>query len=458
MVRPTPHTHADGRSGTTLPGIEASQILSLVQSLQASQWWPAEALRRHQLRELAQLLDHVYATVPFYRERLSIAGYRPGQSVTDEFLRTLPVLGRREVQEHHDDLLSTRVPPTHGRLIGDATSGSTGMPVRIVKTEHALLTWLALTVREELWHARDWSRVIGVIRRDPEGRSGFPGRRHPDWGPPLALLYPTGAAELLDTGTSVAQQAEWLLRTQPGYLFSFPSIIAELARHCLRSGLRPSGLVGIRTFGEVVDPGLRELCRAAWGAEITDMYSAVEVGYIALQCPAHEHYHVQSETILVEVVDEHGRACTSGEVGQVLLTSLNNYAMPLIRYATGDYAEVGEPCPCGRGLPVLKRILGRSRNMVTLPSGNRRFPLLGMTKKLGDISAIVQFQIAQTTLEDIEVRLVARRRLLPNEEAALRELLIANLGYEFHISCTYHEQIPRSAGGKFFDFVSELAD
>jgi phenylacetate-CoA ligase len=96
--------------------------------------------------------------------------------------------------------------------------------------------------------------------------------------------------------------------------------------------------------------------------------------------------------------------------------------------------------------------------MVTLPSGGRRFPLLGMSKTLGGISAIVQFQIAQTTLEDIEVRLVARRRLLPNEEAALRELLVTNLGYEFRISCTYHEQIPRSAGGKFFDFVSELVE
>jgi phenylacetate-CoA ligase len=456
-VRPTPH-FADARNGPAPTGIEASQIQSLVQSLQASQWWPEEALRRHQLHQLAHLLDHAHATVPFYRERLSTARYRPGQGVTEEFLRTLPVLGRRDVQERHDDLLSTRIPPTHGKLIGDATSGSTGMPVRIVKTEHALLTWLAVTMREELWHARDWSQIIGVIRRDPEGRSAFPGRRHPDWGAPLAMFHQTGPAELLDTGTSVAQQAEWLLRTQPGYLFSFPSIVAELARHCLRSGLRPTGLVGVRTSGEAVDPGLRELCRAAWGAEITDMYSAIEVGYIALQCPAYEHYHIQSESIVVEVVDERGRPCAPGEVGQVLLTSLNNYAMPLIRYATGDYAEVGEPCRCGRGLPVLERIVGRSRNMVTLPSGSRRFPLVGMTKKLGDISAIVQFQVAQTTLETIEVRLVARRRLLPDEEAMLRELLIANLGYEFRISCTYHERIPRSAGGKFFDFVSELAE
>jgi phenylacetate-CoA ligase len=96
--------------------------------------------------------------------------------------------------------------------------------------------------------------------------------------------------------------------------------------------------------------------------------------------------------------------------------------------------------------------------MVTLPSGIRRFPLLGMTKKLGDIPAIVQFQIVQTTAEDIEARLVARRPLTPAEETRLRELLIANLGHAFRVNCTYHEQIPRSRGGKFFDFLSELAE
>ena len=89
------------------------------------------------------------------------------------------------------------------------------------------------------------------------------------------------------------------------------------------------------------------------------MYTCQEAGYLALQCPDYPHFHVQSENVLLEVVDDVGQPCGPGEVGRVLITSLNNFATPLIRYELGDYAEVGAPCPCGRGLPVLKRIMGR---------------------------------------------------------------------------------------------------
>ena len=82
------------------------------------------------------------------------------------------------------------------------------------------------------------------------------------------------------------------------------------------------------------------------------MYSCEEAGYIALQCPQAEHYHCQSESVLVEVLDDEGRPCTPGQVGKVVLTALHNFAMPLIRYENQDYAEVGPPCACGRGLPV----------------------------------------------------------------------------------------------------------
>jgi phenylacetate-CoA ligase len=104
---------------------------------------------------------------------------------------------------------------------------------------------------------------------------------------------------------------------------------------------------------------------------MVDMYTCQEAGYLALQCPDHPHYHVQSENVLLEVVDDQGLPCAPGEVGRVLVTSLNNFATPLIRYEIGDYAEVGAACSCGRGLPVLKRIMGRYRNLLTLPDGTR---------------------------------------------------------------------------------------
>src|SRR6185295_14515719 len=99
-----------------------------------------------------------------------------------------------------------------------------------------------------------------------------------------------------------------------------------------------------------------------WGVGVVDVYSSEECGQIALQCPEHEQYHVQSESVLVEVLDDEGRPCAPGTIGRVVLTTLQNFAMPLIRYDIGDFAEPGPACPCGRALPVLTRIVGRVRN------------------------------------------------------------------------------------------------
>jgi phenylacetate-CoA ligase len=137
------------------------------------------------------------------------------------------------------------------------------------------------------------------------------------------------------------------------------------------------------------------------------------------------------------------------------VTPLHNYATPLIRYALGDYAEVGEPCPCGRGLAVLRRIIGRARDMVVLPSGERRFGYHS-PDLLADIAAIAQHQIAQVSVDALEIRLVARRALTPSDEAAVIERVNWNYGGGFRCRIVYRDEIPRAAGGKFFVFRSEL--
>jgi phenylacetate-CoA ligase len=154
-------------------------------------------------------------------------------------------------------------------------------------------------------------------------------------------------------------------------------------------------------------------------------------------------------------VDESGRPCGPGETGKVVATALHNYATPLIRYEIGDYAEVGDACPCGRGLPVLNRVVGRVRNMLTLPNGKRFWPSLG-DSGYTDVAPIEQFQFIQKTLEDIEIKLVARRPLTREEDQNLRTLIWSRLGHPFNLTFSYHTEIPRSAGGKYEDFKSEL--
>ena len=142
------------------------------------------------------------------------------------------------------------------------------------------------------------------------------------------------------------------------------------------------------------------------------MYSTQEVGYITLQCPKSEHHHVQAEGVFIEILDDNGSPCRPGEMGKVIATPLHNLAMPLIRYDVGDYAEFGEPCPCGRGLPVLRRIMGRSRNLLRLPSGERIFPYFhdGLFR---EIAPVRQFQVVQIHPQRFDVRLVTERPLTP---------------------------------------------
>lgn len=226
----------------------------------------------------------------------------------------------------------------------------------------------------------------------------------------------------------------------------------------MQEGLHLNKLRGVRALGETLGSEVRAACHEAWGVPLVDMYSAQEIGYIALQCPENENvYHVQAENLYVEIVDEEGRPCKEGEIGRVLITTLHNFAMPLLRYEIGDYAEVGAPCTCGRTLPVLSSVMGRQRNMLVLPNGAKSWPSLGTSALADKLPIIRQFQFVQKSLDRIEARLVTDRQLSNDETSFFVDVLQKSMNYPFKIELKYVENIPRSKGGKFEDFVSEVA-
>jgi phenylacetate-CoA ligase len=141
----------------------------------------------------------------------------------------------------------------------------------------------------------------------------------------------------------------------------------------------------------------------------------------------------------------------------VVLTTLHNFAMPLVRYAIGDFAEVGPPCPCGRGLPVLRHIHGRARNLVRLPDGSRHWPSFPAEDWLA-IAPVRQFRLRQTTATRIEVDLVSAGPLEPRQEQDLQAMLRRRLGHDFDIALRPAARIDPGASGKFEDFMSELDD
>lgn len=431
-----------------------AQLVSGLLHLEASQWLPAGELRRHQLSQAEALLRYAEHHCPHYHEAFAAAGFDPRRPLTDDAWLRVPILTRRDIQTAGRALQSRRVPPLHGALVWTNTSGAVGEPVHVAGTEVTRLYHTLLTLRDHEWHARDLGGKLAAIRVT-FGKAPAPdGVMAPTWGTGFDGVLRTGAFGLLDIDTDIAVQARWLARFDPDCLLTYPTNAAALIDYTSRHRVALPRLKVVRAVGEVVFPELRQACRETWNAEVIDMYSSNEAGYIALQCPRHQHLHVQSESVMVEVLRDSGVPCAPGEVGRVVVTPLHNLAMPLIRYDIGDLAEAGSACDCGRGLPVLTRVIGRIRHMLTLPSGERRWPLLGYALYRDVAPQIRQYQIIQESFTDVLARFVVDSPLSAEQEARLAEILRGALHHPFRVRFEYPASIPREKGGKFFIFVN----
>ena len=450
---------ATSRLDWLLPGPTGPGDLAFQKRLQDSQCWPIDRLRDHQIQRLRHLVAHAQGTVRFHRDRFAAAGIDATRSFDWTDFRRLPCMTRADVQRADAELVSTAIPVEHGGILVNRSSGSTGTPVTVRGTVYDAAVAKAMTLRQFLWHPHDFTGRYASIRRLGADQAKYPtGATAPRWGDSATFPFATGPAALLNIGASIAQQAEWLARQDPDYLLSYPSNLLFLAEHCREHGIALPHLEHVTTMGEVVNAEARAACREAFDAPLIDTYTAEEVGAIAFQCPEHaQHLHVQAETIVVEVIDEAGEPCAPGQVGKIVVTPLFNYATPLIRYELGDYAEPGEPCACGRELPVLRRVLGRERNaLLVTPTGERFWPAFG-SRGLARIAPVLQHQFVQTDLDRIEAHLVVRRPLTTDEETQLCAHVRAQLPWPFEVSMRYESDIPRNAGGKFENFVSQLA-
>ncbi len=450
---------ADGIEWPAVPEGAGAAILAILFQLEHSQWWPPERLREAQHLQLTALLDHTWRTVPWYRDRLADAGFQPDAAFPLDSWSRIPVLTRAEVVAAGDDLLSVMVPAGHGRLAEIHTSGSTGRPVRAVRTGLWELFWRAFTLRDHLWHRRDLSGTLAVIRESGKDKAPWPdGSVSDGWGASSGAVVRTGPCASLNIRCSTEQQADWLQRVDPDYLLTHPTVLHGLVAFCLDRGISLPRLRQVETISEILRPGTRVLCEQAWGVPVVDIYSAREAGYLALQCPEHDHYHVQGEGVLVEVIGPDGAPAPVGAEGRVVVTPLHNFAMPLIRYEIGDVAEPGPPCNCGRGLPVLRRILGREQNMLRLPGGRSVWPLLSSSDLAGllRIAPIRQYQFVQKTLSRIELRIVSDQPPSEAQESDLRAFIRDRFGHPFEVDIVRLDRIPRGATDKYQDFVSEL--
>jgi phenylacetate-CoA ligase len=439
---------------SSVPGIEwpampdapTAMLLALSWQLERSQWWSADELARAQAQQRRALLAHAAATVPQY------------EHLDRDDWGSVPIMTRDQIIAAGPRLLSRAYPAAHGTSSEIATSRSTGEPVRVRSTGVTMTMWHALTLREHLWHARDLSLRMALIRYTGGEAPPPDGTRVLGWGPATQALAPRAPMSILSLAATTDEQIAWLRREQPGYLLIYPSMLDAILRRLEATGERlPPTLRHVQSVGEVLASEIRARCLELLGVPVVDTYSAEEVGYIAIECPSQTGapspgYHVQAERHVVEILDDAGRPCEVGQTGRVVITDLHNFATPILRYEIGDYAEVGAPCACGRGLPVITRIIGRRRNMLTYPDGRTVFPVFAIAcRKVARYRAL---QLVQPSVDSLRARVVPDGPFGDDARAALADQLRAGFDHPFAVEVEVVEELSRSPAGKLEEFVS----
>jgi phenylacetate-CoA ligase len=330
-------------------------ILRYSREFERTQFLPAEEIRAIQLRRLKELLAHAYERCPFYRRRFEEAKLTPGEVKALEDLARLPTLEKREIQEHRDEMVASGWPSDD--LVPNMTGGSTGHPLSFFLSQDRCRSRTAATLRHNRWAGWEVGDRAAWIWGAPRDRPVL------TWKNRLrsSLLEPM---LFLDAGhiteDKLARFHEDLKQFRPKVILGYSRALVLFAKFLQAKGLTPTPPGAIITTAEVLEPEDRTLLESVFGCRVFNRYGCREVSMIASECDKHQGLHVMAEGLFVEVIRGDGTPAAPGETGQVLVTDLMNYAMPLIRYRIGDMAA-WEPgaCPCGRGLPRLRNISGR---------------------------------------------------------------------------------------------------
>lgn len=431
-----------------LAGGDAASILALAQQLLVTERLGTAEIEAGQYKQLAALVGYTGKYSGYIAGILEETGLKPEAMVEKTNLQKFPVMSRRLMLTAKDHINCSQLPAEHGPFHETSTSGSTGEPVYITRTGLTSRFWLANTLRDHIWHKRNFLGKLAIIRGNLA-----PGVNpdQPNWGSPAGLFFKTGTSHILPINTDIAEQVKWLQKTNPDYLITYPNNLSALLDYFEAHNITIPALKQIRCLGETLSPELRQRLKIP----ISDLYSSQEFGNIAIQCPESSHYHIMAENLIVEVLDKNNQPCQIGETGRVVITDLSNFATPLLRYDIGDYATLGGNCKCGRNLPVLERIIGRERNMIII-GNTRAWPLL-RDAQFHKIAPVLQYQVIQKTLNDIEMRLVTAGPLSIEEEENLTRALNQTLKHDFKVQFVYHQgSLPRNPSGKLEDFISEV--
>jgi phenylacetate-CoA ligase len=416
--------------------------------LKRLQWKNPDELKKIQFKKLKAIIKHAYNHVPYYHKAFLLAGVKPEDIKAFEDLRKLPIVSKKEIQENWQNFITTGI--DQSKLSTRITSGSTGIPLKIISDPYpgpgsSKYPFFECGVKLHDVFVTVWGRDAKHIR----------------WGSKFTWLW--GCISETIVPLLPEEKLIKILRfIKPDVLHTFPSILLMLANYDL-SGIAPRLIF---TQGEMVTQHCRDVCSRKFNAELFETYGSVEFGTLAFECPEHFGLHMLTDNAYIEFVDEMGEQVSSGEPGEIIVTGLHNYSMPLIRYRIGDVGMPSdERCPCGRSWPIMRSIEGRINDFLTFSDGRKISWLYLLRNILYDeefrrnMFCVSQYQLIQEKYNKLVFKFVKGSHFDPRILERIKNKLeeeFANQGERLQVVLEAVEEIPMERTGKRRLFISKV--
>jgi phenylacetate-CoA ligase len=423
------------------------RTLKYIRELERNQWLSPDELQQISWQKLKKLLEHAYANVPFYRRCFQEIGLTPQDIRTEEDFRQIPLLSKDDIRHNTDLLIATNY--AKDKMRRDVTSGSTGTPLVLYHERDCNSIDFAAFTRCYRWFGCESGDKIAWIwgRREKEN-------------PNLTLMQRFRRERWLDgwnlTSENLRQFAEELRHWRPDIIAGYTNVIYLFAEYLASKNITDIRPKLVQTTAMPIGPHERALIEQIFKCPVSDRYSSHEAGaIISVECPEGSR-HIFNDVCYVEIIRDK-RPVPPGEMGEVIITPLYSFGMPLIRYRMADVATYANSlCTCGRGLPVLGELLGRTGSIFTLPSG-RLLHGIAFREPLDGNLAIRRFRVHQYSKEKIEVFLQKGEGF---DDAKLDEIrahylrLLGNEPVELKITIT--DDMPTTAAGKLLVSTSDV--
>lgn len=421
-------------------GIYAPELL---RELERSQYDdPGKHLER-QLERFRKLVEHAMVTTPLYRQRYS--GIDPRELRDPKDFAALPLLTKTDLREHGDELISDG----HARetMFHTRTGGSTGVPVHVWWDDDMHSFTRAMTRRHDSWAGFSFGQKKAVLWGDTDKKYSWKER-----------LYKTLCERTIHLDTLHADDAhlaafvDRIREFRPEVLMGHAHSIYFFTRYLVDQRIDDIAFLGIIATAETLVPSERRFVEERFGAVLFDRYGCEEVSLIASECEAHDGLHISAEGMYVEVLDG-----DDDTPGRVVVTNLICHGMPLIRYEIGDLATTRSgDCACGRGLPRLGRVMGRTTDVLYTPEGGRVSGVSILDTYVIHVPGLRQAQIVQDRRDHLRIRVVRDPGFDAGSAARLGEMVREVFGPAMWHDLEYVEAIAPTPRGKYQFSICEI--